>query len=372
MGGIKLFVYFSLILLSALFFVILNAYTEVSGKNSRKIYSLVIFILIFLVGGLRDTTVGTDIQTYLYNYNNETVNLKSYMNQIDLNSFFEGFEGGFQFLNSILKTFHFNDRLYLMFYSFIFSLSFVIFYYRYSKNFFISILLYITIGNFALSMTGLRQTMAIIIVLYSFKYVIKREFLRFLLLMVIAMSFHLSSVIFIPFYFLFGLNLKKKDIALIFCGLMLLLLFHDIVANHIVPFLTPQRYLRYLNLERTVEPKITLVAISITFFSAWYWNIFENISIQEKKIVSYLFILSSMYSAVNILALSNAPLNRLSFYFMPFNNLLIPYVLYYMKCKNKKFILSIAIIILVLLYFRIAIPRGSLGVADYTFLRGGK
>ena len=115
-----------------------------------------------------------------------------------------------------------------------------------------------------------------------------------------------------------------------------------------------------------------MVALSITFFFVWYWNIFENINIEEKKIVSFLFILSSMYTVFNALARSSILLYRLSHYFMPFNELLIPYVLYYTKNKYKKLILSVAIIILSLLYFRITIPGSSLEVSNYIFFEGGR
>lgn len=356
-----------MILFLFLFFAILTIYMEKSTKDTKKVYAFFSFLLLFLIMGFRDPSVGTDIQAYLYRYNYETPNLKTFISEFNLISFFTE-EGGFKLLNSILKTLRFNDLHYVMFYSLVFSLSFVLFYYKYSKNVFISILLYITIGNFAMSMTGLRQTMAIIIVLYSFKYITERKFLKFLLLVIMASTFHLSVLICIPIYFLFGANLKKKDVIFIFCIVLCLIPLNKIFYRYLtsVVSLFP-KYQIYIGFPYKLNPLVVLVALSINLFPILFWNIFDDINIQEKKVISFLFICSSLYSVFNIIAMNDVMINRLSFYFKPFNELMIPFVLYYIRGKEEKMILTTVIIMLLIFHFVITTSGSALGIDKYLF-----
>ena len=359
-------IYFVILSYFAVLFAILKLNMEKVQKDIKKLYSLLCFVILFLIMGLRAPTVGADIGQYLYKYNNLTPNINSFISELDIVSFL-GNENGFTFLNSILKTLHFNNQQYIMFFSFIFAFSFIFFYYKYSKNIFISILLFITIGNFAMSMTGLRQTLAIVLTLYSFKFIFERKLIKFLVIILMAMSFHFSSIIFLPVYFLYGIILKKRDAILVFCVVLLFLPLNKIIYNYFfIPFI-PQQYTIYMNFSASLNPLVVLVALSINFFPIFFWDNFNSKNDSEKKLVSFLFIGSSLYSIFNILALNLVWINRLSFYFMPFNELLIPLVLYYIKSKETKQILTTAIIMLVILHFVISTPGGTLKIDDYLF-----
>lgn len=359
-------IYFVILSYFAVLFAVLKLNMEKAQKDIKKIYSFLCFVILFLVMGLRAPTVGTDIKQYLYVYNNLTPNINSFISELDIGSFFSS-ENGFAFLNSILKTLHFNNQQYIMFFSFVFAFSFIFFYYKYSKNVFISILLFITIGNFAMSMTGLSQTLAIVLTLYSFKFILERKLIKFLIIILIAMSFHFSSFIFLPVYFLYGIILKKREVILVFCFILLLLPLNKIIYNYLlIPFIPPQ-YTIYLNFTKSINPLVILVALSINFFPILFWDNFNNKDKSEKKLVSFLFIGSSIYSIFNILALNLVWINRLSFYFMPFNELLIPWILYYINSKETKQILTIAIIMLVIFHFIISTPGGTLEIDRYLF-----
>jgi len=53
-----------------------------------------------------------------------------------------------------------------------------------------------------------RQTIAISILLYSLRYIIDRDFVRFLICLLLAMMFHTTSIIFILAWWLYKLNIK--------------------------------------------------------------------------------------------------------------------------------------------------------------------
>lgn len=61
---------------------------------------------------------------------------------------------------------------------------------------------YVTIGNLGFVLTGIRQAIAMSICLLSIRFVQKRKFIPFLLLILLAAQFHHSAYIFLVMYFL--------------------------------------------------------------------------------------------------------------------------------------------------------------------------
>jgi hypothetical protein len=60
-----------------------------------------------------------------------------------------------------------------------------------------------------LDMSGIRQCIALNIFLYSIQFIINGRFGRYVLLILIAASFHTSALILIPFYFILKVNFKS-------------------------------------------------------------------------------------------------------------------------------------------------------------------
>ena len=87
----------------------------------------------------------------------------------------------------------------------------------------ISILMYVILSFYFISMNEIRQSLAIAIFLYAFKYICQRKPLHYFLLIALATSIHLSALVFIPVYFLYGRKINIKVMALIFVGLIIFL-----------------------------------------------------------------------------------------------------------------------------------------------------
>ena len=68
-------------------------------------------------------------------------------------------------------------------------------------GFFIYLLLF-----YNTSLNVVRQGIAIPIILYSFKFIDDRKPVSYLLFVLIAGSFHISSIVVLPFYYLFHLS----------------------------------------------------------------------------------------------------------------------------------------------------------------------
>lgn len=83
------------------------------------------------------------------------------------------------------------------------------FFKRYSISLLFALATYLAFNGFELSINLMRNSMAIFIVLNAIPYIEERKFGKYLLMCVIAMGLHLSSVIYIPMYFILNRKVNK-------------------------------------------------------------------------------------------------------------------------------------------------------------------
>ena len=92
--------------------------------------------------------------------------------------------------------------------------------YEQSDSFGWSFFLFIAFGLYFSTFNTVRYYLALGLALYSVKYVLRREWVRFILLVLLGAAFHKSMLVVIPLYFLAGLAWKKWQLALmtLFCS----------------------------------------------------------------------------------------------------------------------------------------------------------
>ncbi len=70
----------------------------------------------------------------------------------------------------------------------------------YSKDCGISVTMYICLGLLTFNMNGMRQAIAMAICLIAYDFIVKKRPIPFVLTILVAMSFHKTAIIFLPFY----------------------------------------------------------------------------------------------------------------------------------------------------------------------------
>lgn len=84
---------------------------------------------------------------------------------------------------------------------------------REAKDYGLALILFLAL-YFFFTFTYLRQAMAVGIVFFSYRYIEKKELWKFLLCMAIAYTFHNSSILFLPMYWLSG-RIPSKRVVLV-------------------------------------------------------------------------------------------------------------------------------------------------------------
>lgn len=350
------------VLISCLTFIHMNIiclYFQYNKSNWKLIESMLLGGTLFFVMALRNESVGIDTIQYIYRYNNVRYPL-------DLNIFLYP-EWLFHGFASLLKNLNIPNQMYIAIIALIIAIMFSLFYYKYSNNIYYSHYLHVTIGIFSLSLSGLRQTIAIGIFLIAFDYLFYKKPFRFIISIVIASFIHQSAILLLPIYLFHNWKFSKKNGFVILLFFLSIVIFVNPLLGYMVPFL-PSKYVYYIiNNSNSINPLVIAVSVSIPLFYLLFSKKENNLNLFSNRLYSLFFLMTAFNVLFNILALNVSMISRLSFYFLPFSMILIPLTLSEIKDKGIRTLFFLLITFLCFLQFLISTPDGVLQIDNYKF-----
>lgn len=123
---------------------------------------------------------------------------------------------GFGILQMILKNYLSEDPQIMIFTSaLITNVLIVIVLYNYSRMIEISLYVYITGGLFLVSMNGIRQVLAAAVAFTAIRYLIKGNWIKYSLIVLLASTIHQSALVLIPIYFLVRFRAWSKSTIIV-------------------------------------------------------------------------------------------------------------------------------------------------------------
>lgn len=331
--------------------------------KSEKNISILLTLFMALVIGLRDPTIGSDTLNYIYRFLNSPYLINSRSGIAEF---------GFTYYNIFLLSIGVKEQLYIFISSLIISCSFGFFFYKFSKNIFLSFFLNLTIGLFFMSLTGIRQMLAISITIIAIYVLEKKSNFRkflFVILVGIAYSFHNSALCFLPILLIRNIKIQKKHLAL-FLGFVFSVLAIGKFIVKIINILAPKSYSDMdLFMLSKINPFVIIIAIIIPVTClAIIWKKNDCFAKENlKDNYSFLLIMSMLNAIFVILSIYNNQLGRLGFYFVPFNMILIVNVIESVRDRNTKYLYRLLCVIFPLIQMIIAIPDGRGNIGNYIF-----
>lgn len=174
----------------------------------NRVCMTAIFLILFLLSACR-LNVGNDYAKYV-----------EFMHLVNCDAYVPT-EIGFNLLVKLiygLSGFE-NFLLVFAFYSFVTVLFFLLAMYEQSDEFGLTFFLFMTLGYYFQTFSTVRYYLALALALYSMKFVLRRQWGRFVILVALGATFHKSLLVVIPLYFLASLPWKKWQLAIaaVFC-----------------------------------------------------------------------------------------------------------------------------------------------------------
>lgn len=330
MMGQFLFICFLLFFLNFMGCVLARKFRN---KKYLKIAFWLQVVLLMSLSMFRDVSVGKDTYNYVDLYQRSSFELLRY-------------EPGFILLMRICKKISTNPHFFLCLTSIFIFYAFGKTIWRYSRM--PSLSLYIiycyVFFNFALS--GLRESLAIAIILLSFPYLLNRKYIKFVLGVIIATSMHVTACVFVFTIFLVRLDVSKKNMMLLLITSIVLQSLFNFMLNYAL--LIVPAYKSYMGGEYFGDTRLASildlgVLFLIVLFSLYYHN--------KEYIVEFddIFVLLVCFAtAIMIISLKFNLLSRLALYYSFFIAILLPNVLSKSKGLVKSFLTSIIVAVFTL------------------------
>lgn len=309
------------------------------GKKIKKnnLFLAIVFISLFILVGFRSYSMGNDTITYVRSFENAITYKWNYLDMTR-------FEKGFVLFEILLGFVTKEPRLFIIITSFIFNFSVYKFIKKYSDNYYLSVIMYVCLLFFYSSMTAMRQFFAVIIILYAYKYIKRKQLIPFVILVLVATTFHITSIICIVLYpmSIIGFS-RKKSIILIMVSLLILESI-SVVSVKFSSFLGWD----YTYGTRTDDFSLANFLYFVTFFTMFLVSmwLYKRNKITNKENEFYIYVL--LFSAlINLIAIKMNILSRASEYFTIFSIIALPNIIN--SCCSKKEIINFNIVIVILL-----------------------
>lgn len=257
---------YNLLLLSILILGI--ALCEIK-KNSRNtiIFLAVVSVSLVVLSYIRADTVGIDYPQYA-----------SYFSQVRnggwsfLISGENGYriEPGYSLLNYFVSLFTGDVHIFMLVVSvFTVGLTAVLLY-KYSPIPWLGMFVFVSFGFFGNSLSFLRQSIAISILLFAVRFLKEKRLLPYVLVILLAAGFHKATLIMIPVYFLAHIKVNWKSLTA-YAGLTALIMafswpLFNFITKYVYTYYATQNglyYMRGRNWQTAAVPVITMVTILI-------------------------------------------------------------------------------------------------------------
>lgn len=327
---------------------------EVIGVTDRtaQIMKFISFFLVFITAGLKYET-GVDWAAY------EAIFWLQYplgkILDIGIIKFFSqfGFEPGYMFLTATIKQLGGSIQTVYFVIAFINILLLYKTLNYYTSKPILVLLGYYCFIFFILDMSGIRQAMAVNILLYGTQYAIKRNFGKFLFWTILATLFHQTAIIFIILYPLF----KKQDFSfklwliIYIISLIIMLLkirWMETVATLILPFLDigniGDKVIQYVFNKDAEDEYINLIKVLVPTCILGYCYIRQK-KLKDTAINRFSIMCLFIFGIINNIMFELSEINaRISAYMIIFIAIVISIIITKLKiCFNRLIIGAIFI-----------------------------
>ncbi|MEX9823098.1 EpsG family protein [Raoultella planticola] len=318
--------------------------------NRRSI--LVPLLILVTLASIRYYGVGTDAEMYTRYFR---FPFNSYTFQFD-----PDVESGYQYIVYLIRTLYSDDyALYFLFMAMICVFPVLYTLKKHSYDYPLSVYIYITFGLYFALYNQVRQGIAMGICFFATKYLLRKEIIKYGLLVLIASQFHITALVMLGMYFIchFKLRIEYKVLIISLAGAILapLLIAHMALKN--------SRYEHYT--EEATGGSHGLLTVGLYVLMAVFFYFFGRKlreSNSDYKIYECMYICGvAALLPVAMLGTDPAGPQRIVQYFLYYIMLIFPMIF---ERINKKWI-YILFLIMALVYFLLMIASNIAGVYPY-------
>lgn len=311
-------------------------------KNNKKL-TIILFSLIILVIGLRSTSMGNDLQGYIYSYRiSADLSLKNFIIMRK-----DNYEIGFIIFIKVLSLINSNPNFFLFMCTAASVLPVAYCVFKTKTNSFLAIITYMAVPSFLMLYSGLRQSIALGICFYSILFVKEKKLKPFVITVLIAYLFHSSALLFLISYPVYWYRVNPKFRPYTLLIIVIIYIFRSELYLMLGSLLFDSVYM-VLNQTNSYGVLLFLILNYVIGFLFSNKNSKYNYEMNGYLNILFIGIVCQTFASVSSVAM------RVAEYYILILVLMVPKLIGQLKFKTNKFFLyncySIALILLGLLF----------------------
>lgn len=320
----------------------MQPYKITRQQMCNRVSIFAVFLILFALSACR-LNVGNDYAKYV-----------EFMHLVNFDSYVPT-EAGFNLLVKIIYGISGFENYLLVFavYSFATVFLFLLAIYEQSDDFPMTYFLFMALGYYFQAFSTVRYYLALAIALYSMKFVVRRQWGRFIALALLGSFFHKSLLVVIPLYMLASVAWKKWQLALIglFCTTFLFMQdFYLKVVVFLYPTYEDTEYLEggtsYINILRC----LAVLILSIIYYRK---------TIQNDKRLRFYFYLNLGALALYVFCSFLPIISRIGYYLTVSHILFIPALIKETDNEKIRRLLKLGVILAAICYFAVFMSRAD-------------
>lgn len=341
-----------------------NTTTHISDPNKIRLRQTWLGGLgLWLLLALRSWTCGNDLlitdDTTIIGYLPYFINLQSYsLSEILFN--FEGYETGYNVLNWLIARLSNNPQIFLAVVAGI-EISLIGYtLYKQSPNIVFSWIIFACLGLYIFSFSGLRQALGFSITFFAYNFINQKKPVVFILLVLLAYTFHTSAILFLPALFFRNRYLTNKKAQNLLFGTFC-------IAPFIMPIVQYGSVLVYGKEKYASDAggAYGLFALFVCmFFFGIRYTLLQDENYKKRCQCVWMILLAILLQSTGFF--SAGAMARVAYYYSIFFCLFLPLSLESAtKEERRKWTLLISIMMVI--FFMLVNGNGYLNVIPYRF-----
>lgn len=287
-------------------------------KNRYALGFFFIFLTFLLM--LRHESIGSDTRSYVYYF--EKIANASWT---EIGSF--SLEWGYVILNKIVSIFSKEPQLILAVAALIVGAMMYPTYRRLNEDASLTIVLFCTMSTFVMMFSGLRQMIAIGIGFIAYELTRHKKLIPFILVVLLAMSFHTSAFMLAFIYPLYYAKITRKWLLVVIPALVVVFIFNAQIFTFLATFL--ERFTEYDSSMTQTGAYTMLILFAV--FAVFAFVIPDETLLDRETIGLRNFLLLAL--VIQMFAPLHTIAMRMSYYYIIFIPLLLPKII---ACRSAK------------------------------------
>ena len=327
-------------------------YRVTRQQMCNRVCLLTVFLILFSLSACR-LNVGNDYAKYV-----------EFMHLINCDAYVPT-EIGFNLLVKLIYGLSGFENYLLVFavYAFVTILFFLLAMYEQSDDFPLTFFLFMSLGYYFQTFSTVRYYLALAIALYSMKFVLRRQWGRFVILVLLGSTFHKSLLVVIPLYILASLPWKKWQIAIgaLFCTTFLFC--QDFYLKLVVllyPTYEDTEYLEggtsYINILRCLA---VLVFAGLVVYMQRHDGREHSADAEDDRRFRFYFYLNLGALVLYVFCSFLPIISRIGYYLTVSHILFLPMLLRRVENERWRKLFRLGIIMAAILYFAIYMSRAD-------------